>query len=1167
MAFNLYQSRAGAQVIAVDTSSDGTLGTAGLASNSLIGAGGVLNPNNVLPLPADFNAIAGVLNGSNGVVSPPGAITGLSASWSGTTLVVTWTFDTTVSTNQYLQSFLLTFASGSTQSVKSYNINKSSSSQTYSLTLSANGTLFGAYALSFTGLTVSALDAYGNAGASQTIVPPAYTSSMPQATITFTSLTNGYTVTGTNQPTDPSLNYLEIEEWVDTTSSITSSSNIPGGATYTQVALSSVNPVTIVTADTNWRWIRAKWTDKIGGAGTYSAIAGPVKPNPVVVVNTTPPTEVVSASATFSSSGAGSDIVVTFTLPATNFGTSFIIKLIPAAAPSLYGQFYYFPTSTSASQTLTYTISKASLYAQFGTYYPTFTGAVFSVSGVGNISAGTGSTAQIGSFSHTNALYGITPTFSLVASANGYGVTWTNITGATYADIYESATSFALPSVSTFSSTGSGGTAVATFVFASTVASLLTTGQHFSIKSASVSQFNNEFIVVSVNTTTVTANPILSTGSTFTATTSTSGAGIVAEFNPTSEALRVYAGPSPITIQSLNYSTRYIKIRNYSDFGDTSNYAFQQSVVPYDPGLLSIISNPVSFQTNGTILAGGYNSTTLQPTYPNVFFNSSGIFAYDTGGTPTTQIINNVATGGTTFITKQAQIADWIINPYKIENTYANVTATATGTINTNTITVPNASAVGIYANMNVTGTGIATGAYVVGNPSVGASVTTITLSANNTAAVSGSVTFSVSSYVGMSASGTYAFWAGSTTAGGSSTANFTVTPSGVVTARNITIIGNGGSSNLISAGGLFSVTNAGVLNATSANITGTINASGGTFTGNVQVTTGGSLYAGSLSGSHVAIGSAGISAFDTNGTTQTTSISGAPSTGGVTFTTKAAQIGSFFVDSNYIMNASTSTSATFLLSAQSVGEVLTIKDSATSGVYSLGLAVPASGAGTTKVIYAGPSGAPNWYVTANGTMTATGATIQSSGSYFVKLDGANNSISTYGLPSNNPGSIQTFSATITGGAIQSSYASAITLNTTPYTTTLSAGNITSTGWMSVVSAYPFQIFNNTNTNPLFSVDPTGTYSIFSETIDGVVTVAAASSTTTINTVRTFINGSNIIIGSGPGSSYLFNGQGRIRNSTPVGAGTGSYIRNIYIGVNSPSGSGTGFDGDVYLQY
>ena len=356
-------------------------------------------------------------------------------------------------------------------------------------------------------------------------------------------------------------------------------------------------------------------------------------------------------------------------------------------------------------------------------------------------------------------------------------------------------------------------------------------------------------------------------------------------------------------------------------------------------------------------------------------------------------------------------------------------------------------------------------------------------------------------------------------------------------------------------------------MTATSGTFTGTINASGGTFTGNVQVTTGGSLYAGSLSAAHVAIGSTGISAFDTNGTTQTTSISGAPSTGGITFTTTAAKIGSFYIDSNYIMNAAASTGSTFLLNAQTTGEVLTIKDSAVSGVYTLGLAVPASGAGTTKVIYAGPSGAPNWYVTANGTMTATGATIQSSGSYYVKLDGTNNSVSTYGLPSNNPGSTQTFSASITGGAIQGNYASAITVNTTPYTTTLSAGNITSTGFMSVVSAYPFQIFNNTNTNPLFSVDPTGSYTVFLENIDGTVTVAAAAPTTTINTAKTFINGSNILIGSGPTSSYLFNGVGRIRNDTPVGPATGSYIRNIYIGTGTPSGTGTGFNGDIYLQY
>jgi hypothetical protein len=849
-------------------------------------------------LPTTPDQIAGLLKNLGNVYLPDG-ITNLAAAWDTTyvdQLNITWTFDTTALNNQYLSDFQITFVTPQgTQIVTTQNINKSSSSQSYNLTKTNNQYLFGQFhgtsSYPFTSISVVAQDQFGNVGASATLnsITP-YSSGLPTPVIVTTGspatgpITNGYQVVVTYQvngvnvtppalPSKSNFSYLQVQEWVDTTSSITSSSNIPVGATWVPVSLGILDPVTIYSSDTNWRWIRAYFTDSTGSSfSSSSAIYGPIKPTPVAVVNTTPPTDVVSASATFNNSGVGSDIIVSFTLPATNYGESFIVKLVPTAAPGLSGQFYYFPTGLSGSQVVSFTVSKSSIFAQFGAYYSTYTGTVYSVSALGNISQATVSSAQIPSFSHTNALAGITPTFTVSSAANGYTVSWQNYSGSTYAHVYESATPF-------------------------------------------------------------TSDPV-------------------------GEANEVYAGSSPVTIQSLNYNTRYIIIRLYDDYGNHSNYSDYsvtdiggKKVVPYNPGLLSLISNPVAFQTNGSILAGSYNSSTGSLSSPNVIFNTAGIYATDASGTTTTQIINNAGSQATTFITQRAQIADWTISPQKIENT--------------------------LYGS-------------------------------------SGS-----STYVGLSGSAVngYSIWAGSPTAGGSSNANFTVTPSGYVTAKNISIIGNGSATTLINAGGLFTVSNTGLMTATAATITGTLTINGGsTFAGNVSIAPGASVYArttGPGSGQGVVFNYNGLSAYDSAGA-QTTSINAGAASGQPTFTTTNALVGSWNVTGTTIQNAVSPSLPTFLLnsSTASTANSLQIYDSNRS--YLLQLQGGVSGS-TSNVLFAGPIGAPNFSVSAMGTLTATGATI--------KANNNNNNVSTMtidstGLTLYNSSGNQTVSMLTSSGAV-----------------------------------------------------------------------------------------------------------------------------------------------------
>ena len=889
---------------------------------------------------SNLSQLIGVL-GNPGTPLQLSGITGLSAVWDTTSpdqLDITWNFDTTLSNNQYLYDFVITFVTpDGAKNITTLNFNKTSTTQTYNLTKTNNQYLFGIFhgttSYPFTSISVYARDQFTNVGASQTITSiPVYSAGLPTPIITaYNPITNGYTVTASYQvggvtvtpaalPTQTNFSYLQIQEWVDTTSTITSASNIPGNAVYVPVSLGTLNPTTIYSSDTNWRWIKAYFTDSTGAStSSASAVYGPVKPNPVAIVNTTPPTDVVAASAAFISSGAGSDIVVTFTLPSTNYGESFIVKLIPTAASGLSGQFYYFPTGLTASQVVSFTIPKSSIFAQFGSYYSTYTGTVYSVSAVGNISLGTASTAQIGSFSHTNGLSGVTPTIAPVAAANGYTVTWANYTGATYADVYESTTSAV----------------------------------------------------------------------------------------PTDESTRVYSGSSPVTIQSLNYSTRYITIRLYDDYGNTSNYSAPKAVTPYDPGLLSLLSNPVAFQTNGSILAGSYNSSTGSLSSPNVIFNTSGIYATDASGTPTTQIINNAGSQATTFITQRAQIADWTISPTKIENT--------------------------LYGS-------------------------------------GGS-----STYVGLSGSSVngYAIWAGSPTAGGAANANFTVTSSGYVTARNINIIGNGTGSVLLSAGGVFSVTNAGVLNATAANITGTLTISGGsTFAGNVSIGSGASVYArttGPNSGQGVAFNYNGLSAYDAGGA-QTTSINAGAAAGTPTFTTTNALIGNWNITATAIQNAASPSIPTFLLNSGTASSAnsLQIYDT-TSRVNLLQLSTGIGG----NFIQAGPTALPNFAVSTSGILTATGAIIKANNSTTNTMTIDSTGLKIYGTSSVNPVvNLSTSGAIVVTGSVGGGKASALDTSTNGFYFDGSSGS--SSGWFSMGGANANVSWNGTRLamvipNPGFS--------------------------------------------------------------------------------------------------
>ena len=113
--------------------------------------------------------------------------------------------------------------------------------------------------------------------------------------------------------------------------------------------------------------------------------------------------------------------------------------------------------------------------------------------------------------------------------------------------------------------------------------------------------------------------------------------------------------------------------------------------------------------------------------------------------------------------------------------------------------------------------------------------------------------------YTGLSPSGTYAFWAGSTVSGGNAQANFSVTPAGAVIAKNITI--SGGS---LSVGAPSMAASTGKLTSTDAEITGKITANSGSITGNLGIGAAGTIFIGASadSGDRILINSGGIAAY-----------------------------------------------------------------------------------------------------------------------------------------------------------------------------------------------------------------------------------------------------------------------------------------------------------------
>ena len=247
-----------------------------------------------------------------------------------------------------------------------------------------------------------------------------YTTKLVAPTITVTATSLGYNVAYTKQ-TDKNFLYIIIEEVVSNASTAPSTG-------WSEVSVSSSNPVEVKTGDINKRWVRAKLSDKIYGSTAYSTPVSVTPVDPVAAaLDTSPPATATGISAVWS----GDDVLITATVAADS--KKFIISLTNGSDTRVFTKF---PATTGTSQSIK--ILDADIYGAFGRYPTSFTGTLISADSFDNRDNG-------GSFSvpqKANALSGVVPTFVLTPITNGYTATWVLPSGASYAKVYESGTTW-----------------------------------------------------------------------------------------------------------------------------------------------------------------------------------------------------------------------------------------------------------------------------------------------------------------------------------------------------------------------------------------------------------------------------------------------------------------------------------------------------------------------------------------------------------------------------------------------------------------------------------------------------------------------------------------------------------------------------------------------------
>ena len=1113
--------------------------------------------------------------------TPPLQVANLAASYVGGDVVLTFDFDVTDPANQYALYFNvgLSVDGGSTYTiiVPSYDITTlSTTSINQTVTVKSDASGF-ADSTSFNYVEVATYDTSAQtAGYVTASLSGSYICLLPAPIISEQNAVSSYIITTTNidaAKAIPNGKFSSeiIQEYVTTTtgaSPATIDAEAASNGGWKQVGEPrTTSPAVIFNNDGYHRWIRAYFKDLNGG---HSPISNYVEatPQPLIPNNTLPPSGVSNASAAFGGT-SGDDIVVSYTLPTIsqsdpNALVSLKVKLVPTSQPTQSGFFYH----TVVSGETNFTISSNLIFAQFGNYYSSYSGTVVGVSQYGTEST---TVATISTFTKTDTLSTVLPVATIANIIDGYTVQFDFAnTIASTGQVYQF---FIDPTPWIGNNTNYAIPDYFNATFSSwsnsnpnqvVVSSLTAENGSFPIPSGTL-----PYAGYKITGTNIPANTwitsISGTGPTYTLNLNNNLT--QAPSGTFSMQSKVYDGIGPANVFTQYYNTIYIVVVFYSKYGTRSKNLLL-SASPVNPAT-SVIANAVQIGAGGAIYVGtSKDSGSRIVLGPSINKGPDGTSSSYSGIFAFDYGATSSSAASTAIITNPSA------GSYTFETTNAKI------------------------ADWAINGTQIQN---------------TLSDSATN--------------YVGLSATGTYAFWAGSPSSGGSALAKFTVTPQGAVVARNIQIIGSGNNSDtLLSAGSNFTVKGDGTITARNATINGHLNVDqSSTF--NSDITLGSNAYLLALpsgstidTGPSVQIAGAGLVAYGSTSRAPTTQITADPTkiigldkdgnkaviavsyateeNTPISFYTNAAMLGSPTGSNPWIVSNNKISSGKIQL--DSANQYITVYPTAADGSTVTTSGVRLYGSSSTSTGYAISVGSltatPKFYVNHTGNMTAQDATIVgtvtakqgyigdtsvtngkywtinsnniiSNGTSWIKLDAATDSVISYTPKATSPGSIITFSAFSAGGFIASASATAYagTNDATATSTSLSAGLISSTGYTVLKTAQAFQVFGTSQASgALPMISIDPTGNSTVWTNNGVPQVVG-SSFTSINTQVIYLNTDDIIIGnSGTGNTY-FNGYSRIRNITPVD-GSGQYLRNIWISPSSSTPSG-GFVGDLWVTY
>jgi hypothetical protein len=625
----------------------------------------------------------------------------------------------------------------------------------------------------------------------------------------------------------------------------------------TYVAVGSARNAPVMIEEINTVWIKIRHRLTTGGYSAYSN-AKEAKAYIPIVFDTTPPNEVTVNSATWS----GNDLLINYTMPATDPGTRFKITL----TTGIYtGYFYdYFP---STSGTFTYKITNDAIFKQLSSNQATsYTGKFISVDSADNPTSGTN--FSTGTLANPGA--GETPTFILTGITNGYTATWTAPSWATYTKVWEGTASGFTPNDATnLVYSGSSPAIIKTLGRTDPYNRKYIKIRNFGPISGQQSEFYSaeQYVdpidaltadIIAPNAPVVgTATPGIDTSGTmgfngfinltWTAVSDSTLRGYRIRFRP-------YKAASPFEnysyVDSPGTGTTYrldglalgatyeIAIASYDEYNNTSSSynSYTNQLISGTPAMSNYITaGAAGFQFG----SGIKDKTGSQNASAQGLYLSNSNYWYLTAA-DTAQF--KIGGASTNYVT-------WDGATLKIDGDLG----VAGGTTIGGNISMKNSGA-SIYAGTLSAGGALTTDGFLLNSNGLSIKKGSINLRLDTTdggiyaeyGQIAGWTIDSsklqrgtAGTYTGISSSGTYAIWAGSTSSAGDASAKFSVTPAGAVSARNITIYGDGTTNKLLDVASNFWVKNDGSMYATSAQIEGTINATAGVFKGTVDVGTG----------------------------------------------------------------------------------------------------------------------------------------------------------------------------------------------------------------------------------------------------------------------------------------------------------------------------------------